>query len=204
MKKLAWLLATVFLACGAPARADEFKNVKCGADIPKAMIGQPSLNGRIVVIEAKYRSLGLKHLGADQTSDQLSSISWLICGSEYLTLVDRKGLVRDAIPFPPHSKKSPAFSSLLQTQRQGSSRHLRWRAERRGRGGSVAGASPLEDRPQGREIRQGIRPAACAAREVPSIPLMAACDIDRFISRAPAAPGADDDPRSASALRRDG
>jgi hypothetical protein len=111
MKKMACLLASVFLTCGAPARADEFRNVKCGADIPKAMIGQPSLNGRVVVIEAKYRSLGLKHLGADATSDQLSSISWLICGSEYLTLVDRKGLVRDAIPFPPHSKKAPAFSS---------------------------------------------------------------------------------------------
>ena len=26
--------------------------------------------------------------------------------------MDRKGLVRDAIPFPPHSKKSPAFSSF--------------------------------------------------------------------------------------------
>lgn len=111
MSKLAWLLASVGFACAGPALADEFRNVKCGADVPKAMIGQRSANERIVVIEARYRSLGLKHLGADQTSDRLSSISWLICGSEYLVLVDRKGLVRDAIPFPAHSKKSPAFSS---------------------------------------------------------------------------------------------
>jgi hypothetical protein len=111
MRKLAWLLASVWLVCATAALADEFKNVKCGSDIPKALIGQRSLNQRIVVTEGKYRSLGLKHLGADETSDQLSSISWLICGSEYVTLVDRKGLVRDAIPFPPHSKKSPAFSS---------------------------------------------------------------------------------------------
>jgi hypothetical protein len=108
---MVWLLASVWFACGQAASADEFKNVKCGADIPKAMIGQRSLNGRVVVIEARYRSLSLKHLGADATSDELSSISWLICGSEYLTLVDRKGIVRDAIPFPAHSKKSPAFSS---------------------------------------------------------------------------------------------
>ncbi len=110
MTRMAWLLATVWLACG-PALADEFKNVKCGTDIPKALIGQRSSNERIVVTEGKYRSLGLKHLGADETSNQLSSINWLICGSEYMMLVDRKGLVRDVIPFPPHSKKSPAFSS---------------------------------------------------------------------------------------------
>ena len=111
MKKSAGLLASVFLACASPGLADEFKNVKCGTDIPKALIGQRSSNERVVVTEGKYRSLGLKHLGADETSDQLSSINWLICGSEYITLVDRKGLVRDAILFPPHSKKSPAFSS---------------------------------------------------------------------------------------------
>jgi hypothetical protein len=112
MKKLACVLAAIYFGTGPIAVADEFKNLKCGSDIPKALIGQRSSNERIVVTEGKYRSLGLKHLGADETSDQLSSISWLICGSEYITLVDRKGLVRDAIPFPPHSKKSPAFSSF--------------------------------------------------------------------------------------------
>lgn len=107
-----WLLLAVWLACGQAAAADEFGKVKCGADIPKALIGQRSSNERIVVIEGRNRSLGLKHLGADETSDQLSSINWLICGSEFITLVDRKGMVRDAIAFPPHSKKSPAFSGL--------------------------------------------------------------------------------------------
>src|SRR5438132_4492728 len=105
MKTIACMLTSIFLSYGQAAIADEFKNVKCGADIPKALIGQRSSNERIVVTEAKYRSLGLKHLGADETSDQLSSISWLICGAEYVTLVDRKGLVRDAIAFPAHSGK---------------------------------------------------------------------------------------------------
>jgi len=111
MKTMAWLSAAVWFACGQAAVADEFRNVKCGADIPKAMIGQRSSNDKVVRIEARYRALGLKHLGADETSDHLSSINWLICGAEYITLVDRKGLVHDAIAFPPHSRKSPAFSS---------------------------------------------------------------------------------------------
>lgn len=114
MKNLARLLASLWFACAAPALADEFRNVKCGADIPKAMIGQRSSNERVVVTEGRYRALGLKHLGSDETSDQLWSMNWMICGSEYIALVDRKNLVRDAIPFPPHSKKTPAFSAYCE------------------------------------------------------------------------------------------
>lgn len=114
MKVSAWLLAAVWLACGSAALADEFKNVKCGGDIAKAMIGQRSSNGPVVRTEARYRALGLKHLGADETSDKLSSINWLICGSEYITLVDNKDIVRDAMPFPAHSKRTPAFSSYCE------------------------------------------------------------------------------------------
>lgn len=109
MRKSAWLVVAVWLAGGQAACADIFKNVKCGADIAQALIGQRGPNERIVVTEGKYRSLGLKHLGADETSDQLSSINWLICGKEYEMLQDRKGVVRDVIEFPPHSKKSPAY-----------------------------------------------------------------------------------------------
>jgi hypothetical protein len=114
MRKMVWLLAAAWLTCGQAAVADEFKNVKCGGDIPKAMIGQRSSNEPVVKTEARYRSLGLKHLGADETSDKLSSISWLICGTEFITLVDDKDIVRDAMPFPPHSKKTPAFSNYCE------------------------------------------------------------------------------------------
>jgi hypothetical protein len=62
--------------------------------------------------------LGLKHLGADEKSAQLSSINWLICGKEYIMLVDRKGLVRDVIEFPPHSKTSPAYSGACKLNGQ--------------------------------------------------------------------------------------
>ncbi len=114
MKRLAFVLAAILLASGPAAIADEFQNVKCGGDIPKAMIGQRSTNERVVVSEKKYKALGLKDLGADEISDGLSSINWLICGGEYVELVGRRGRVSDVLPFPAHSKQSPAFSGVCQ------------------------------------------------------------------------------------------
>jgi hypothetical protein len=114
VKKLACLLASVYFACGHAAIADEFQNVRCGGDIPKALIGQRNSTGPVSVIEKKYSALNLKDLGSDEISDRLSSINWLICGSEYIVLVDRGGLLRDAMAFPAHSKSSPAFSGICQ------------------------------------------------------------------------------------------
>ena len=116
MKKFACMLAAIYFALGQFAIADEFQKVKCGADIPKALIGQHSPPQRIVVLEKKYAALGLKHMGADEISDRLNSISWMICGAEYMVLVDRSGLVGDAVAFPAHSKASPAFSGLCQAK----------------------------------------------------------------------------------------
>jgi hypothetical protein len=112
MKKIACMLASIYFACGQAAIADEFQKVQCGSDIPKALIGRRSSNERIVVLENRNRKLGLKHLGADETSDQLSSINWLICGAEFVVLEDRQGRVRDVLPFPSHSRRSPAFSGI--------------------------------------------------------------------------------------------
>jgi hypothetical protein len=106
------LLALICLASGSTARADEFAKVQCGADIAKTLIGQRSVNERVVVTEKKYVKLGLKHLGADEISDNLSSINWLICGAEYIVLVDRRNMIGDAMVWPAHSKQSPAFSGL--------------------------------------------------------------------------------------------
>jgi hypothetical protein len=76
VKKLACLLASISLASGHIALADEFQKVQCGSDIPKALIGQHASNERVAVLETKYRALGLKDLGADEISDPLSSINW--------------------------------------------------------------------------------------------------------------------------------
>lgn len=114
MKKLAWPLAAIWLVGAQAAAADQFAKVQCGGDIPKALIGQRGANERVVVLESRNRKLGLKHLGADIISDDLSSINYLICGAEYVVLDDRKGVIRDAVAFPPHSKKTPAFSGVCQ------------------------------------------------------------------------------------------
>jgi hypothetical protein len=68
LKKSACLLAPIFLVWGHSALADEFQNLKCGTDIPKAMIGKPSSNEPVVETEKKYRALGLKGLGGDEIS----------------------------------------------------------------------------------------------------------------------------------------
>jgi hypothetical protein len=109
-------LLAVFGVCGHSAIADEFQKVRCDSDVPKALIGQRSSNQRIVVQEEKYRALGLKHLGADEISDGLSSIDWQICGAEYNVLVDRSGRIRDVLPLPAHSKTSPAFLGICQVK----------------------------------------------------------------------------------------
>ena len=66
MKKIACLLASIYFGFGQAAIADQFQKVQCGADIPKALIGQRSSNERIVTLEERNRKLGLKHLGADE------------------------------------------------------------------------------------------------------------------------------------------
>jgi hypothetical protein len=114
VKKPAGLLIAIGLACGQAAVADEFQGLQCGADIAKAMIGKRTVNAPIVEIEKKYRAIGLKNLGGDEISGNLSSVSSMICGAEYIELIDRKGFVRDALAFPPHSKAQPAFSGFCQ------------------------------------------------------------------------------------------
>ena len=93
--------------------ADGFESVRCGSDIPKAMIGKKTSNERVLVIEAKHKDLGLKDLGADEINDHLNQINWLICGEEYAVLEDGD-LIRDVIKLPKHSKETPEFSGTCQ------------------------------------------------------------------------------------------
>jgi hypothetical protein len=114
VKTLFGLSIAITLALGQAAFADEFQNLKCGADIAKAMIGKRSASAPVVELEKKYRALGLKSLGGDEISENLSSANLMICGAEYIELVDRKGIVRDVLAFPPHAKTQPAFSGMCQ------------------------------------------------------------------------------------------
>jgi hypothetical protein len=91
------------------AGSDGFSAIRCGADdVAKALIGKKMSNERIVDLEKRHQNLGLKDLGATEISDRLSSISWLICGSEFMLLQD-DSTARDVLKVPAHSKKSPLF-----------------------------------------------------------------------------------------------
>jgi hypothetical protein len=101
------VLFIVFVCVQAWA-VDEFDTIKCGADIPKAMVGKHSSNERVVVIEARHNNLGLKDLGEIEISDRLFLESWRICGSEYAVLLNaKKDVIRDVLPVPVHSFQSP-------------------------------------------------------------------------------------------------
>jgi len=107
MKNIMTILVLLLLCVGAYSPIDGFSNIQCGSDIPKALIGRHMTNERVAVIENRHKDLGLKNLGAIDISDKLFSISWKICGSEYMLLEDDKSVVRDALKIPEHSKRWP-------------------------------------------------------------------------------------------------
>jgi hypothetical protein len=88
--------------------SDAFNGVKCGSDIPKALTGKRMSNQRVVDLEKRHADVGLKDLGGDEISEHLSTISWMICGSEFMLLED-ESFVRDVLKVPSHSKASPLF-----------------------------------------------------------------------------------------------
>ena len=112
MKRGISLLITSMLSCNAFGGADEFDGIKCGSDIAKALTGKHFSNGKVVQTEKRHADLGLKNVGGDETSDRLFSSWWMICGSEYLLLLDRS-TIRDVLKIPPHSKTSPEFYGSL-------------------------------------------------------------------------------------------
>ena len=102
----------LFLLCtGASGPQDGFSGIRCGADIPKALIGRVMSNERVAVIENRHKDLGLKDLGGTDISERpaLFAASWKICGDEYMLLEDGHSVVRDVLKVPEHSKSSPEF-----------------------------------------------------------------------------------------------
>lgn len=88
--------------------SDGFSNLKCGADIPAKLIGQKMTNEPVSAIENRHMDLGLKDLGGTEITEKLFLISWRICGEEY-ALLEEKGIVRDVLKVPAHSKSAPLF-----------------------------------------------------------------------------------------------
>ena len=66
-------------------------------------------NEPVASTETRHKDLDLKDLGADEINDHMNTITWRICGNEYMVL-ESNTVIRDVIPFPPHSKSSPEIS----------------------------------------------------------------------------------------------
>lgn len=115
MFKIRLILFLLIIVYGKAWALDEFEGIKCGADIPRSLVGKRESNERVVVLEERHRDLGLKDLGGTGVSDRLFLESWRICGSEYELLVKTKsGLIRDVLPFSAHSAPSPMFIGTCQ------------------------------------------------------------------------------------------
>lgn len=115
MKTILSITLLTLLCFSKLASADEFSAIRCGAYISKALIGQHNPDGKVTDIESRHKDIGLKDLGADLISDDddLWDVSWRICGQEYILLVD--SIVRDAMPFPSHSRLAPEFVGICKT-----------------------------------------------------------------------------------------
>jgi hypothetical protein len=108
--KIRFILLLLIIACARVWALDAFEGIKCGSDIPKALVGKRDSNEQVAVLQERHKDLGLRDLGGTEVSDRLFLTSWKICGSEYELLVNTKtGLIRDVLLFPPHSAKSPMF-----------------------------------------------------------------------------------------------
>ena len=109
MKRYLWLILPVVLLCGQAQAKDSFDSIKCGSDVAKALVGHILPNGPADATDARHKDLALKDLGGDEISDDLNSVSYSICGSEYTLLVDRKDRIRDVLAIPAHSTTRPEF-----------------------------------------------------------------------------------------------
>jgi hypothetical protein len=109
MKKIVGILILVLMGCSHAYARDGFEKVRCNGDIAKALVGQRGSNEPVAAIEGRHKDLDLKDLGASDYGS-FSSITWLICGKEFMVLQDnRTNIVHDALQIPPHSKSNPEF-----------------------------------------------------------------------------------------------
>lgn len=116
LRVAAAVAATLLLSNTAPAQ-EAFEAIRCDTDIPKAIIGKVMPSGRVIVIEEKYRNIGLKGEGGSVISDTLFMSGWTICGTEYELLIDRNNVVRDAI-LHVHSERKPGFVGICEINGQ--------------------------------------------------------------------------------------
>ena len=117
------IASIALLSATAQGAERSFDGITCKSYIPSALIGRHMPNERVVTIEARYKEIGLKDLGAygmEAAGDPWTLISWQICGREYL-LLERRGIVQDVLasPLPQESAQFTIASCVV----DGSSLH---------------------------------------------------------------------------------
>ncbi len=110
IRMISIVIATMFVSAGA-ANADAFEAVRCGHDIASALVGKRLSVEPFADVENRHKDLGLKSLGGDEISDDLNDAAFSICGKEFVLLMGAHGKILDVLAFPPHSRKSPAFTA---------------------------------------------------------------------------------------------
>jgi hypothetical protein len=79
-----------------------------GSAIAKELLGRTMPNGRVSVIESRYRHLSLANQGAfglEIEGDPWTLVSWRICGREHVIL-ERNGVVKDVLVAPAEAAQS--------------------------------------------------------------------------------------------------
>jgi hypothetical protein len=109
--KVLYAIAVVSVLAGGSAEAkDGLDLVRCGGDVAATLRGTHISNGPAVETEARHKAIGLKDLGADELTDDLSGVSWQICGKDYLMLMGAHDIARDVLEIPAHSRLAPEFA----------------------------------------------------------------------------------------------
>jgi hypothetical protein len=77
MRNISFLLIVILalISQEAYSASDEFRDVTCGSDIPKAIIGKRSPNERVVVTEARHKDIGLEDEGADDEGAKVNLLN---------------------------------------------------------------------------------------------------------------------------------
>lgn len=112
MKLFTGILVGLVLLCGSAQAKDAFDGIKCGDDIPKALIGKTLPDGTAIKIEDAHKAIGLKNEGADEVNDNLQMVGWTICAVSYDFLVGNNDHIYDVLAFPAHSRQTPEFSGI--------------------------------------------------------------------------------------------
>jgi hypothetical protein len=92
----------------AQPHQDAFAKVRCGADLTKVLVGGSLPAKPVAAIEAAHADIKLKDVGGSSIDDNLFLGGWQMCGQEY-QLLTRRDRIEDAVRFPPHSRRQPAY-----------------------------------------------------------------------------------------------